>query len=198
MRRMSNQCCPSSRPSMQNGQTRPLEKKRSFCASLHTQAPPILLVDEPLFCLCHREMRTPLGSHHSNLFGRGDSQGKPVLVVFQPGAQIQMVAIHGKGSDPGHGDLCLMHTFHHRVFPVHTSSGNRRWKTMPAFSQRARSSRKSARKIKSAVEQSMAKVADGGEKDPAPSNSRPVWCCHNIDAPRLLTGCPAWESWSRQ
>ena len=111
---MSNQCCPSSRPSMQNGQTRPLEKKRSFCASLHAEAPPILLVDEPLFCLCHRQKGTPLGSHHSNLFGRGDSQGKPVLVVFQPGSQIQIVAIHRIGDDPGHGDLCLMHTFHHR------------------------------------------------------------------------------------
>src|SRR5439155_11505309 len=85
---MSNQCCPSSRPSMQNGQTRPLEKKRSFCASLHAEAPPILLVDEPLFCLCHRQKGASFGSHHPNLFGRGDSQGKPVLVVFQPGSQI--------------------------------------------------------------------------------------------------------------
>jgi hypothetical protein len=169
MRRMSKQCCPSSRPSMQNGQTRPLEKQRSFCARLHTQAPPILLVHESLLCLCHREMRASLGSHHANLFGRGDRKSKPVVVVFQPGAQIQIVAIHGRGSDPGHGDLCLMHSLHHRVFPVHTWSENRRWKTRPAFSQRGRSSRKSARKIEFAVEQRVAKAANVGEKDPAPS-----------------------------
>jgi hypothetical protein len=39
---------------------------------------------------------------------------KPVLVVFQPGAQVQIVAIHGIGDDPGDGDLRLMHPFHHR------------------------------------------------------------------------------------
>ena len=32
-------------PAMQHGQTRPLEKQRSFCASFHTEAPPLLLAD---------------------------------------------------------------------------------------------------------------------------------------------------------
>jgi len=35
-------------------------------------------------------------------------------MVFQPGSQVQIVAIHGIGDDPGHRDLCLMHPFHHR------------------------------------------------------------------------------------
>src|SRR5258708_6801842 len=41
-------------PAMQDGQARPLEKQRSFCARLHTEAPPILLVDEPLLSLRYR------------------------------------------------------------------------------------------------------------------------------------------------
>ena len=51
---------------------------------------------------------TPIGSVEAT------ERRKPVVVVFQPGAQVQIVAIHGIGHDPGHGDLRLMQPFHHR------------------------------------------------------------------------------------
>ena len=51
---------------------------------------------------------TPIGSVEAT------ERRKPVLMVFQPGSQVQIVAIHGIGDDPGHRDLCLMHPFHHR------------------------------------------------------------------------------------
>src|SRR5579859_5988944 len=71
-------------PTMQHGQTRPLEKERSFRAGFDTEAPPILLVDEPLLGLCHRQKCASLGRHDPNLFGLGNSYGKPILMIFEP------------------------------------------------------------------------------------------------------------------
>jgi site-specific DNA recombinase len=101
-------------PAVQDGQTCPLKKQWSFGARLHTEALPVLLVDKALFCLCHCQQSASFGSHYPNLLGRGDRKRKPVVVLFQPGAQIQIVAIHGIGNHPGHGDLCLMDPLHHR------------------------------------------------------------------------------------
>jgi hypothetical protein len=152
-------------PTMQDGQARPLEKQRSFRARLHTEALPLLLVDEPLLGLRHRQQRASLSRHDPNRFGRGDRQGKPVLMVFQPGSQVQIVAIHSIGDDPGHGDLCLMHAFHHRSRQLTLrlkadSLRNTNFFAASAIFQPV------ARKIEFPVEQRVAKSADVGEKDP--------------------------------
>ncbi len=76
MRRMSNQCCPSSRPAMQDGQAGPLEQQRSFGTRLHTEALPLLLGDEPLLSLRYGQQSASFGSQDPNLFGQGDREAQ--------------------------------------------------------------------------------------------------------------------------
>src|SRR6266568_2243710 len=156
-------------PAIQDGQTRPLEKQRSFCARLHTEAPPLLLVDEPLLGLRHRKQSASLSRHDPKLLGRGDRQGKPVPVVFQPGAQVQIVAIHSIGHHPGDGDLRLMHPFHHRPGQLTLRLKADGLRNADFFAASA-ILQPVARKIEFPVEQRVATAADIGEKDPAPSN----------------------------
>ncbi len=102
---------------------------------------------------------TPIGSVEAT------ERRKPVVVVFQPGAQVQIVAIHGIGHDPGHGDLRLMQPFHHRPgqFTLRLKAdglGNAGFFAASAVLQPVPG------KIEFPVEQRVATAADIGEKDP--------------------------------
>src|SRR6266480_1486037 len=137
MRRMSNQCCPSSRPSMQNGQTRPLEKKRSFCASFHTPSAANLAGLRTVVLLVPP----------SEGYVLGESSSQSVRSRRQPG-QTSTGGLPTRFANP---DCC--HTRYRRrprprgsvpdalvassLWPVHTWSENRRYQEYPLFRNEA-------------------------------------------------------------
>jgi hypothetical protein len=110
-------------------------------------------------------MRASFGSHDPNLLGRGDREGKPVVVLFQPGAQIQIVAIHGIGDHPGNGDLCLLDPLHHRSREL-TLRLKRDAVRNPGFCAASAVCQPVARQIQLPVEQRVTTAADVGEKYP--------------------------------
>src|SRR5712691_1283623 len=126
MRRMSNQCCPSSSQRCKMGRqahsksSGPLVPvftlKRCHCCSVTNRCSACATVSR----VRPSGVMTPICSV------KATERRKPVVVLFQPGAQVQIVAIHGIGHHPGHSDLCLMHPLHHRVFPAKTSTESRR------------------------------------------------------------------------
>src|SRR5258708_10046157 len=102
-------------PPMQDGDSCPIKGERPFRPRFHTELLPVLLLNEKLLRLCHRQELASLGSLDSNLFCASNGQDEAIPMAFQPRAQIQIVPIDRIGNDPGHWDVCLMDAFHHML-----------------------------------------------------------------------------------
>jgi hypothetical protein len=111
---MSNQWRPSSRPSMQHRDARPIKEPGAFGSRAHREALPLLVLQQEGFHFPgFHPSASSLSSHDPNGFITGDRQHVGRAMGLQPGAQVQVPAIHAISHHPGNGDLSLEDPLEH-------------------------------------------------------------------------------------
>jgi hypothetical protein len=93
-------------PPLQDGNGCPVKEPEAFGSFVYGQTLPLLIYKQELFHLANLHLATlPVTRAYPDGFITGDGKHVGVVVLLQPGTQIQVAAIHAIGYDPGERSL---------------------------------------------------------------------------------------------